>query len=213
MELFFCLYAKGWNDPGQCNSTHSRLLGFFSTVPGIWRALQCLRRYYDTRNAFPHLVNCGKYTFTILFYMSLSLYRIDKNDSLKALFITFATVNSIYCCKFSRCILFSHWSLTFTAIWDLAMDWSRSAIPYLLVQLIESLRSLQPVLQTPFSARRPGLQTTLGVLCRDDPRPYTPFQLDLLRYLLRRAAALRSPQFFRRLFRSVSQRHMDIVPC
>ena len=64
--------------------------------------MQCLRRYYDTRNAFPHLVNCGKYTFTILFYMSLSLYRIEKNHSLKALFITIATVNSIYCCEFTH---------------------------------------------------------------------------------------------------------------
>jgi len=107
IELFFCLYARNWSSPGQCNSTHSRTLGFFSTLPGIWRALQCLRRYYDTRNAFPHLVNCGKYTFTILFYMSLSLFRIHQTPSLKALFIFCATVNSIYC-----------------SIWDLAMDWS-----------------------------------------------------------------------------------------
>ena len=99
IELFFCLYANDWNNPGHCNSTHSRLLGFFTTLPGIWRAFQCLRRYYDTRNAFPHLVNCGKYTFTILFYMTLSLYRIDKNDSLRALFITCATVNSVYTCR------------------------------------------------------------------------------------------------------------------
>lgn len=107
LELFFCLYAHHWDTPSQCNSTHSRLLGFFSTLPAIWRALQCLRRYYDTRNAFPHLVNCGKYTFTILCYMSLSLYRIDQTMHLKALFIAFATVNSIYC-----------------SIWDVAMDWS-----------------------------------------------------------------------------------------
>ena len=107
IELFFCLYARDWDSPTQCNSTHSRLLGFFSTLPGIWRALQCLRRYYDTRNAFPHLVNCGKYTFTILFYMSLSLFRIHQTPGLKALFILCATINSIYC-----------------SIWDLAMDWS-----------------------------------------------------------------------------------------
>ena len=99
LELFFCLYAHNWSNPAQCNSNHSRLLGFLSTLPGIWRALQCLRRYYDTRNAFPHLVNCGKYTFTILSYMTLSLYRIDKSMSLKALFIACSTVNSIYCCK------------------------------------------------------------------------------------------------------------------
>ncbi|KAL9612717.1 MAG: hypothetical protein Q9167_002708 [Letrouitia subvulpina] len=97
IELFFCLYARGWHDPTQCNSSHSRLLGFFTTVPGIWRALQCLRRYYDTRNSFPHLVNCGKYTFTILFGMALSIYRIDRTFQLKALFITVATINSIYC--------------------------------------------------------------------------------------------------------------------
>ena len=151
MELFFCLYAKAWNNPGQCNSTHSRLLGFFSTIPGIWRALQCLRRYYDTRNAFPHLVNCGKYTFTILFYMSLSLYRIDKNDSLKALFITFATINSIYCCKSTCYPPFSCCSLTSIAIWDLAMDWSRSNIPHTMMQLVDLLRSLQSVLRTSFS--------------------------------------------------------------
>lgn len=107
VELFFCLYARNWADPTQCNSTHSRLLGFFSTLPGIWRALQCIRRYYDTRNAFPHLVNCGKYSFTILSYMALSLYRINQTTNLKAIFILFATINSIYC-----------------SIWDLAMDWS-----------------------------------------------------------------------------------------
>ncbi|KAL9594994.1 MAG: hypothetical protein Q9219_006722 [cf. Caloplaca sp. 3 TL-2023] len=107
LELFFCLYANHWNKPSQCNSTHSRLLGFFSALPGVWRALQCLRRYYDTRNAFPHLVNCGKYTFTILCYMSLSLYRIDQTLQLKAFFIACAAVNSVYC-----------------SVWDLAMDWS-----------------------------------------------------------------------------------------
>ena len=99
LELFFCVYARNWNGIEQCNSSHSRLLGFFTTLPGIWRAIQCLRRYRDTRNAFPHLVNCGKYTFTILFYMTLSLYRINQIPSLKALFITCATINSIYCSK------------------------------------------------------------------------------------------------------------------
>ena len=98
--------------------------------------MQCLRRYYDTRNAFPHLVNCGKYTFTILFYMSLSLYRIEKNHSLKALFITIATINSIYCCEFTLYTLRSCSRLTLIAIWDLAMDWSRSMLFLAKMQLI-----------------------------------------------------------------------------
>jgi len=107
IELFFCLYANDWNDPAQCNSSHSRLMGFLATLPGIWRALQCFRRYHDTGNAFPHLLNLGKYTATIVFYMTLSIYRIDKTTATRALFITFATVNSVY-----------------TSFWDVYYDWS-----------------------------------------------------------------------------------------
>jgi hypothetical protein len=107
IELFFCLYAQDWSNPPQCNSSHSRLLGFFSTLPAIWRAFQCLRRYYDSRNWFPHLANCAKYTCNILYYMVLSLYRIDKTAELRTLFIFFATINATYC-----------------SFWDVAMDWS-----------------------------------------------------------------------------------------
>ncbi|KAI0183387.1 EXS family protein [Xylaria flabelliformis] len=107
VELFFCLYANYWDNPPLCNSSHSRLLGFFSTLPAIWRALQCIRRYYDTKNVFPHLVNCGKYIMTILSYVTLSLYRINNTHSNLALFITFSTINGLY-----------------TSIWDLFMDFS-----------------------------------------------------------------------------------------
>lgn len=107
IELFFCLYAQHWSNPPRCNSTHSRLLGFFASLPAIWRAFQCIRRYYDSRNWFPHLANCGKYTCGILYYMSLSLWRIDQTTSLRALFIFFATINALYC-----------------SVWDIAMDWS-----------------------------------------------------------------------------------------
>lgn len=36
IELFFCLYANAWDNPQNCNSTHSRLLGFFACLPPIW---------------------------------------------------------------------------------------------------------------------------------------------------------------------------------
>ncbi|KAI5924074.1 EXS family-domain-containing protein [Camillea tinctor] len=107
VELFFCIYAHDWNNPSQCNSSRSRLMGFFSALPPIWRALQCLRRYYDTRDIFPHLVNCGKYLMTILTTIMLSVYRIDGTDGNLAVYITIATVNAIY-----------------SSIWDLFMDFS-----------------------------------------------------------------------------------------
>lgn len=117
MELFFCVFAtpNWWNDKGanhaqRCTSSHSRALGFLECLPGIWRFLQCWRRYADTLDWFPHLLNAGKYSFTILYYMSLSLARISPHDSgLKAMFIVFALINGLY-----------------TASWDVLMDFSLS---------------------------------------------------------------------------------------
>ncbi|EAW12698.1 SPX and EXS domain-containing protein [Aspergillus clavatus NRRL 1] len=107
IELFFCLYAQHWDNAPQCNSSHSRLLGFFQCLPSIWRALQCLRRYADTKNMFPHLLNFGKYMFGVLYYATLSMYRIEKMTRFQAPFVTFALLNAVY-----------------TSVWDLIMDWS-----------------------------------------------------------------------------------------
>lgn len=82
-----------------CNSSHSRLLGFFTAWPGIWRLLQCFRRYRDTRNIFPHLWNGLKYSFTIMSAVTLSLYRIDKTNEFRAMFIVFSFINSVYACE------------------------------------------------------------------------------------------------------------------
>jgi len=56
----------------------------------------------DTKNKFPHLANCAKYILTIMYYVTLSLYRIDGTDQALGLFITFASVNAAYCCKDSQ---------------------------------------------------------------------------------------------------------------
>ncbi|KAJ5573713.1 uncharacterized protein N7459_008140 [Penicillium hispanicum] len=107
IELFFCLYASFWGNPVKCNSSHSRLLGFFQTLPSIWRAFQCIRRYVDTKNAFPHLLNLMKYICGVLYYATLSMYRLDRQTHFQASFITFALLNAVY-----------------TSVWDLIMDWS-----------------------------------------------------------------------------------------
>lgn len=84
-----------------CNSSHSRVLGFFNALPPIWRALQCIRRYYDTKNVFPHLVNCGKYMCTIITAVLLSLYRLNGSKPNLAVYITFACINACYTCEYS----------------------------------------------------------------------------------------------------------------
>ena len=37
-----------------------------SAMPAWFRFAQCLRRYKDTKHVFPHLVNAGKYSTTLL---------------------------------------------------------------------------------------------------------------------------------------------------
>ena len=83
------------------------LFGFFTTLPGIFRALQCLRRLYESGDVFPHLANAGKYTCTVLSYMSLSLMRIHKTFDTLAFLIAASTINSFYC-----------------IVWDIIMDFS-----------------------------------------------------------------------------------------
>ncbi|ETN44211.1 uncharacterized protein HMPREF1541_10762 [Cyphellophora europaea CBS 101466] len=107
VALFFCLYSNEWDNPPRCNSNHSRLLGFFTALPAIFRALQCLRRFKDSRNWFPHMANFAKYCGNILYYTSLSLYRIDQSYQTRAAFMTFAALNAVYC-----------------TLWDILMDWS-----------------------------------------------------------------------------------------
>ena len=96
LAVFLCLYSNNWTDLGACSSSHSRAIGFMTTLPGIWRFLQCLRRFRDTHNVFPHLVNGGKYACTIMYYAFLSAWRFNTSDSnaLYALFVTSGVVNS-----------------------------------------------------------------------------------------------------------------------
>jgi hypothetical protein len=52
-------------------------------------------------------LNLGKYIFGVLYYATLSMYRIDLQTRFQASFITFALLNAVY-----------------TSVWDLIMDWS-----------------------------------------------------------------------------------------
>ncbi|CAI5757957.1 unnamed protein product [Candida verbasci] len=115
ISFFFCLYAHHWDGTlsGQpsyrntCGSNRSQLMGFFSTLPSIFRFMQCIRRYMDTGDWFPHLANMLKYTMSAIYYITLSVYRINNNTQNKIAFIIFAFINSIY-----------------TSVWDIVMDWS-----------------------------------------------------------------------------------------
>uniref|UniRef100_A0A2A4JTU4 EXS domain-containing protein n=1 Tax=Heliothis virescens TaxID=7102 RepID=A0A2A4JTU4_HELVI len=85
-----------------------------NVVPAWTRFFQCLRRYRDSREAFPHLVNAGKYSttfFVVLFATLRTLYSdptsTDAYDN-PFLYLWFACqlISSLY-----------------TYTWDVKMDW------------------------------------------------------------------------------------------
>lgn len=53
-----------------CVQDISMIRPVVAILPAYWRFAQCIRRYRDTREAFPHLVNAAKYAtsfFVVIF--------------------------------------------------------------------------------------------------------------------------------------------------
>ncbi|SCU78374.1 LADA_0A05314g1_1 [Lachancea dasiensis] len=105
VALFFCIYS---NTPdGLCGSSHSKSMGALSCLPNFWRFLQCLRRFADSGDWFPHLLNGFKYAMGICYNASLCAYRLSFTSNRRGIFITFGTVYAII-----------------ASLWDVVMDWS-----------------------------------------------------------------------------------------
>ncbi|XP_043225599.1 xenotropic and polytropic retrovirus receptor 1 homolog isoform X2 [Amphibalanus amphitrite] len=82
-------------------------------LPAWFRFAQCLRRYRDTREAFPHLVNAGKYSttffkvaFSTMFQATIGEYDSPFENPYFYLFVASQLTSSIY-----------------TYTWDIKMDW------------------------------------------------------------------------------------------
>uniref|UniRef100_A0A8D3E3L7 Xenotropic and polytropic retrovirus receptor 1a n=1 Tax=Scophthalmus maximus TaxID=52904 RepID=A0A8D3E3L7_SCOMX len=102
---------KGPND-FVCHSYSYGLRAIIQCLPAWFRFIQCLRRYRDTKRAFPHLVNAGKYSTTFFVVTFAALYATHREqghtdaDMFFYLLVVFSTISSLY-----------------TLIWDLRMDW------------------------------------------------------------------------------------------
>lgn len=114
-EYLVCFYAVDvFQDGSECvctDHTINFMRPVVSLLPAWFRFAQCLRRYRDTKKAFPHLVNAGKY------FASISV-------------TVFSTFASIYEEKSSFTgpvtiiwILSLIFSTLFSLTWDLIMDW------------------------------------------------------------------------------------------
>ncbi|XP_048108483.1 xenotropic and polytropic retrovirus receptor 1a isoform X2 [Alosa alosa] len=124
LEYLVCFYSMElvWTNPSGllpttpgdrvCHKYSYGLRAVIQCLPAWCRFVQCLRRYRDTKRAFPHLVNAGKYSTTFFVVTFAALYKTHKEqthddaDVFFYLLIVFSTVSSLY-----------------TLIWDLKMDW------------------------------------------------------------------------------------------
>lgn len=80
-QFLSCFYVTNgnWLDAGntsQCMEQSYIIRPIVNCLPAWFRFAQCLRRYRDSREAFPHLVNAGKYstTFLVVIFATLRSY-------------------------------------------------------------------------------------------------------------------------------------------
>ncbi|KAJ1796735.1 Signal transduction protein [Coemansia sp. RSA 2399] len=105
--MFGCASANHWTDLDDvCNTTQWWSNAAFLMLPNLLRLLQCLRRFRDSGDAFPHLANGGKYLSTIITIWLASSNRIVGGTAWRSVWVASAIVNSC-----------------FTSLWDLLMDW------------------------------------------------------------------------------------------
>lgn len=113
IEYSICYLLYGWYSTGDtCATNIYGIRPIIACLPAWFRFAQCLRRYRDTRNAFPHLVNAGKYstTFFVVLFSTLFSQEKESNSSYKGIYF----VLWIVCAFISTC---------YTLTWDLKMDW------------------------------------------------------------------------------------------
>ncbi|GAA5943461.1 Syg1p [Sporobolomyces koalae] len=115
LGFLYCTYSKGWPDNAQsiCSTNKTWTSAVLASLPPFFRLGQSIRRYIDSDGLTLHLMNAGKYSATITYFWFYFNWRIDftrheTSDPWRfALFIVFATINSLY-----------------VATWDILLDWS-----------------------------------------------------------------------------------------
>ncbi|KAK9880900.1 hypothetical protein WA026_013231 [Henosepilachna vigintioctopunctata] len=116
IQYFFCFYltipdfTKGV-DNNTCVENHMIIRPIMACLPAWFRFAQCLRRYRDTKEAFPHLVNAAKYStsfFVVIFSALNTVY--SKNELVE---------NPFFYLWIGASIVSSCYAYT----WDIKLDW------------------------------------------------------------------------------------------
>ncbi|ORZ16131.1 EXS family-domain-containing protein [Lobosporangium transversale] len=105
-EFAICAYVRYWDNLEECATSKTWITPFLMAIPAWFRFMQCLRRYRDTLEWFPHLLNAGKYFSSLSQIFVFFAFRLYNTSQLKALYIVISIFTSLY-----------------TYSWDVYMDW------------------------------------------------------------------------------------------
>ena len=128
---FSCLLIVALLCPSQASTVTavaSMLIPFVSVAPLWFRFMQCLRRYYDTRQRWPHLLNALKYAvahsvvIVSVFHPAFSDHHSSQWETFRYCWLLSTVASSLY-----------------TFAWDLTQDWG-------LVQINQGCGLLRPTL-------------------------------------------------------------------
>ncbi|KAJ2160320.1 Signal transduction protein [Coemansia sp. RSA 552] len=102
-----CAGANNWTGLDEvCNTSNWWANAALLMLPNVFRLLQCIRRFADSGDAFPHLANGAKYLSTIVTIWLATTNRIVGGNAWMSVWVASAIINSC-----------------FTSLWDLLMDW------------------------------------------------------------------------------------------
>jgi len=121
-EFMVCFFTYLWpndeNEDGKvCNGNRYAVRPFISCLPALWRFLQCLRVYYDTKH-YPHLINAIKYCTTFPVVILFALFTLS-NQSISDDFEFHSREGYL----FTAWLLSSVVHAVYTFVWDVYMDW------------------------------------------------------------------------------------------
>jgi hypothetical protein len=115
MQFVFCIYPTTFVPQLKaiCDISYQMGLPLLNMIPLVSRLLQCLRRFYDSRD-MNQLANAGKYLSTIMAIFATYIHKrvmsqAGFEDLSTAWLIIWFTINI--------------WSTLYKYIWDVVMDW------------------------------------------------------------------------------------------
>ncbi|KAG1675108.1 Xenotropic and polytropic retrovirus receptor 1 [Nymphon striatum] len=117
-EYLVCFYINNVNwventETGVClGEVTPYVRPLIACLPAWFRFAQCLRRYRDSKDAFPHLVNAGKYSTTFFVVIFSTVYHLTKDP-----------YGSSYSPFFYIWLGAAVFSSFYAFLWDIKMDW------------------------------------------------------------------------------------------